>query len=193
MVNEAAALALSSLSPASLKAYNRNIVHFISFIKSLPVDIPTFPATVGHIVLYVYHLHCLKLAHRTILTRLSALSYWHKAYSRPDPADHFLVKRALTGVKKADTGKKLRCPLSLSTLNFILGNLHQLRWPMYTQALFRAMLATSFHGFLRPGEMVDSHNALKFKDIQLKSSSFKLRFRKFKHHRGEPVKVKVKG
>ncbi len=85
------------------------------------------------------------------------------------------------------------CPMSLSMLNFILGNLHQLRWPMYTQVMFRAMLARSFHGFLRSGEMIKSRNALKFKDIKLRSSSFMLHFRKFKHHRGELVKVKVKG
>ena len=107
--------------------------------------------------------------------------------------DHFLVKKALCAVRKAESGKKLRCPLSLHDLNFILTNLYQLRWPMYTQVLFRVMLSTSFHGFLRPGEMVKSHNSLKFKDLRMKKKAFRLKFRKFKHHRGEPVKVLVKG
>ncbi len=63
---------------------------------------------------------------------------------------------------------------------------------MFTVSLFKAMVSTSFHAFLRPGEMAKSRNSLKQKDIKLKSSGFCITFRKFKHHHGDPVKLKVK-
>ncbi len=40
--------------------------------------------------------------------------------------------------------------------------------------------------------MAKSHNALQIQDIKLKQSSYRLKFRSFKHHIGDPVKVKVK-
>ncbi len=122
MVQSAASVVLSSLSTSSHKAYNKNIQHFIMYIKSLPVVLKCFPATVGHIVLYISHLHGANLAYRTILNKLSSLSYWHKAYGQPDPADHFLVKRALLGVRKAGPTKSAREPLMVDTLKFMLEN-----------------------------------------------------------------------
>ncbi len=130
-------------------------------------------------MLFISHLHSKGYAYSSIFTKVSSLSYWHKAFGKQDPADHFLVKRALLGVKKSSSHKSFRCPLTLPTLHFILQNVHKLDWPMYTVSLFKAMVAMSFHAFLRPGEMSKSRNSLKRKDIKLKSSGFCITFRKF--------------
>ncbi len=105
LVQQAAQVVLSSLSSSSMKAYNASIHMFINFIESLPVKLKTFPATVGHIVLFISHLHGKGYAHSSILTKISALSYWHKAFGKQDPANHFLIKRA-------SFHKSFRCPLT---------------------------------------------------------------------------------
>ena len=52
MVQSAAKVVLCSLSDSSMKAYNKSIASFIQFIDSLPVVLKSFPADVGHIVIY---------------------------------------------------------------------------------------------------------------------------------------------
>ncbi len=95
---------------------------------------------------------------------------------------------------KAATGKKtsLRPPLTLSSLDKLVSTVSALGWPFYIKKLLISMLLLSFHGFLRPGEMTDSPNAILFQNVEVTHSKVKLTLFCWKHSKGTPVCIKIK-
>ncbi|MCP3951025.1 MAG: tyrosine-type recombinase/integrase, partial [Desulfobacterales bacterium] len=86
----------------------------------------------------------------------------------------------------------LRPPLTLSALHKMVSAVASFGWPVYTSVLIKAMLSTSFHAFLHPGEMTRSVNAISFQNTVISVSKFKLKLLSYKHSKGVPAVVKVK-
>ena len=143
-------------------------------------------------MLYVSHLFQSGHAGSTIQAKLSALAYFHKLHGYQDPCSHFLVGKAVLGAKKLSPTFHSRSPLTFNMLNNIMVAIPRLRWPHYWSTTFAAMLALSFHSFLRPGEITSSPHNLMFANVSVSDSSLFLTFHQFKHHIGEPVTIQTR-
>ena len=128
----------------------------------------------------------------TIQAKLCALSYVHKLHGHADPCAHFLVSKAIMGVKKLAPTLHTRTPLTFNMLSAIIAALPRVGWSHYWATTFAAMLSLSFHGFLRPGEVTSSPHNLLFSNVTVSSSSLFITFHRFKHHIGEPVTIQTK-
>ncbi|MCP3932784.1 MAG: hypothetical protein GY705_27240, partial [Bacteroidetes bacterium] len=128
----------------------------------------------------------------TIRNKLSAISFWHQLNGKNDPCATFEVRRTLLGMKKKKPLKQERPALTKIALNTMIKKASVVGWSFYETSLIRAMILCSFHGFLRPGEMVNSVNALKLSNLKICEDYMIFSFRKYKHSKGLPAKIKIK-
>ena len=191
LVQGAAALVSSSVSDSTASSYNKTILEYQDFVRDLQDDLKSFPANPGQVILYATDLFQKKYAPATIASRLSALTYWHKIHSHPDPCSHFLVQKLLTGTKKSKPQIDDRQPITPPMLQSMFNVMPQLGFPFFQVTLYRAMLVLSFSAFLRPGEITKSDNNLLFSDVALFKDQFDITFSRFKHHVGNPVTISL--
>ena len=147
--------------------------------------------TAGHVVLFISHLYQLGLTAQTITTKLSAISYYFKLLGRPDVTTHFLVQKALVGVRKLASSGDSRLPVTSEMLTKLLNKASWATKSPYQTKLLRAMMALAFHALLRPGECTTSQNNLQFQDVELSTNQIIITFRHFKHHVGKPVSIVI--
>lgn len=191
LVNAAATLISSSLMDTTLVAYNNTLLQFHQFINKLHPAYRSFPANPGHIILYLTSLYIDGLAPSTIASRLSAIAYFHKLRSVPDPTSHFLVAKAMAGMRKLNPATDARLPISLQQLHNLMCNSHIAAASHYYSALYSAMSSLCFYAFLRPGEVTDSHNNLSLDSLQFSEQGLQIIFIRFKHHHGQPVTINI--
>ncbi len=191
LVQGAIGLVATHLAKTTTANYNRIMSDFHYFITALHPTFVSFPANPAHILLYVTHLFNLGLSHSTVVSRVSALSFFYKLHSLPDPTTHFLVTRSLCSFKKASPSYDSRLPITLQILHSMITKLQILSPTSYHFALYKSMLLTSFYAFLRPGEMTSSDNNLQFFQLKLFIDHFQLTFYKFKHYCGDPIFINI--
>ncbi|MCP3932381.1 MAG: site-specific integrase, partial [Bacteroidetes bacterium] len=146
-------MALASLAPSTVIAYNKIIEELKAFMLSLDDSICVFPVSGMHIALFMSHLYRKGFAPSTIATKLSAIAFWHQIYYKEDPTSHFMIRRILHGMKKSRPSVSLRPPLTFADLNAMRRVVGQLIGSVYEKHLVWAMIVVSFHAFLRAGEM----------------------------------------
>ncbi len=183
---------LASLSTSSLKNYNMVWSEFGKFLKERYGILSPMYATAGHVLMYVSFLSLKGLASTTIISKYSSLNYAFKLFGLPDVSKEFILQKFMSGIKKLKPSKDVRVPVTLDLLHKMCIMIVSLGYSRYKIALYQAMLVMSFHGFLRPGEITGSDNNLQLCHCNISSSSVKLTFFKFKHHKGPPYIVKVK-
>ncbi len=182
---------MKSLAQSTRNMYAKTIIHVKDYMISLPERKLNFPIPPKILSWYMCHLFQSGQSPATITSKMSAIAFWHLLLGFKDPINSFEVKRCLMGMRKLKPPKKGRPPLTRNILIKMVNTVSVCNWGKYHKRLFTAMLLLSFHAFLRPGEMTDSVNAIKFKHMTLSSSSVKILFTKYKHSKGEPVKIKV--
>ncbi|MCP3928080.1 MAG: hypothetical protein GY705_03145 [Bacteroidetes bacterium] len=192
MVSVAADLMMKSLAVTTRKSYQKIFKDFYRYLVKLDCHNFGFPASPLLITMYITDLFKGGCSPSTITTKLSALSFCHKIYFLSDPTSHYMVRRTLLGIKKETPTRLGRPAMSLKGLNKMVVTLGSMGWSPYESSLMKAMILTSFHGFLRAGEMVDSVNSLKIDQCILSSSSVKIIFLRFKHSRGRPITIKIR-
>ncbi len=116
LVATTAEMALASLAPSSLKAYNKVVVEFKEFVLGLDFRLFDFPVSPFVVAIFMSSLYRKGVASSTIASKLSALSFWHRMYYMDDPTSHFMVRRVLSGMRKLRPGGSLRPPLTFSDL-----------------------------------------------------------------------------
>ena len=90
-------------------------------------------------------------------------------------------------------------PFDKPMLSKLLGALDFTVPGKHHRALYKAMFCLAFHAFLRIGEMtVQSANAtnpnlLQWKQLELKDTSLTVTFIHFKHSKGKPLTLTIKG
>ena len=137
-------------------------------------------------MLYITRLFDSGLAVSTITSRLSAISFIHKMFRKPDPVNSYFVNRFLYSLRKKRPQQDLRLPLTPQLLNAILGCAYKLGFTYYDLTMFRAMLALSFAAFLRPGEVTGSSNNLLFQNISFLYGTLIIQFTHYKSSAGRP-------
>ncbi|MCP3932569.1 MAG: tyrosine-type recombinase/integrase [Bacteroidetes bacterium] len=151
-----------------------------------------FPVSPKKLSWYMCYLWKKGLSPATITSKMSAVAFWHQLFGYNDPVSSFEVKRTLMGMRKVVPPKQGRPPITIKHLNVMINTVSVCNWTGYIKRLFTAMLLLSFHAFLRPGEMTESVNTIKFDQVKFSSQSVKILFIKYKHSKGIPVKVKIR-
>ena len=116
-----------------------------------------------------------------------------------DPTTTFLVQKLLSACHKLSKQFDLRMPFDKPMLSKLLGALDFTVPGKRHRALYEAMFCLAFHAFLRIGEMtVQSANAtnpnlLQWKQLEIKDTSLTVTFVHFKHSKGKPLTLTIKG
>ena len=178
----------ASLSAVTRRTYKRSWKRFEKFVQAIMHKQTSLPCSHTDILFYIAHLHQQKLSPATIACHLSAVTYFHKMKGFEDPCKHFLVGKAMTGIRNISKSCDIRLPITRPILGVLLDSLSKVVRSSYDRKLLRAMFTMAFHAFLRIGEMVPrspkfSSNTLTMHDITLTDNDNKciVTLRKFKH------------
>ncbi len=164
---------------------------FVMFMKQFNFDssLPVSPITMA---LFISHMHSNKYAASTIATYVSAVGYIHKLYNLQDPANSFLVRKAIVGARKESHLGDVRLPVTLPILHKLVGALQFCAGSAYREIMFTSMFLLAVAAFLRVGEITRSNqndtNILQFQDVTCAGAAgdVRLTFRAYKHSKGKP-------
>ena len=180
---------LASRAPSTTKLYEAAYSAYSAFMSEL--DIPPVPASPIVVLCYLQSLRQRGLAAGSIATALYAISWFHKIAGEPSPADDFLCKSFLEGVRRSAPAAECR------TVPATLEMIQALKIAATTsQRLieFRAfvMAVFCFAGALRFSEC----QGLQFKHVRLTDSGLELFLAHSKtdqHKKGQVVELSATG
>ena len=109
----------ASLAPSSNAHYERAWDKLVGFLPSLGT-LPVLPVLVAMIMGFIAYLHNAEFAPNSIISTLSAISYFHKRNGFPDPAKNFIVAKLLTGALNLRTVSHI-----FICLNTLIGTSHR--------------------------------------------------------------------
>ena len=184
-----------ALTPATHKTYDRAVQQYVTFIDAVyNKTVNPFPASSQYVMLFVAHCYDNNFAASTVLTYISALSYFHKLRDWVDPTQNFLVKKCLQGYQKERPSCDQRKPITMSILLKLIDSLMHTTCSHFTRTLLKAMYLLAFHAMLRVGEFTSkslhSTPILKAEDVHFKFKNlpepyaFELKISGYKHSQG---------
>ena len=145
------------------------------------------------LALFVAYLQNKSFSYNTIATYVSAIAYFHKLQGYSDPADTFLVRKTLAGLRKLQPAVDTRLPITLDILRQLIGYLYDLGLGFFQTKLYKAMFLLAFFAFLRIGEMTayphSTHN-IQVHNVQLGTHAILIHFQSFKHSK-RPQSVQI--
>lgn len=155
--------------------------------------LPLQPVTMA---LFISYLFSKGYASSTVATYTSAVSFVHKINGFKDPADNFLVEKALQGTKKLKPQVDTRLPITYPILLKLVQASNHCFNTKFQQCMCTSMFLLAFAAFLRVGEFTVSHNnwenVLRLENLEwAKSGNLKLRFTNFKHSKGREALIEI--
>lgn len=180
----------AALSPATKRLY-RATIRDAALTLGLASDSNfNLPLHESQVVRYIAKLYLDGLAYSSILSRLSAINFIHKARSWPAPSASFLVSKALAGVRNLKgASRSTRAPITPPILSRLISSLDSLHLTPRQCALFRAMFLLAFYAFLRVGEMCASRHCLQLSNLNLQQKFLSLTFDSYKFSAGRSPSV----
>ena len=157
------------------------------------------PVSVHMILLFIAHLFALGLAPSSIVSTVSAVSYFHKVNGFPDPSNAFLVTKLLAGARNVGAVPDVRLPVTLHILSRLVVAMPTVFSSHYKCLMLRAMMVLAFKAYLRVGEMVPRsrcmvRGCLSLGDVLLSGDLIAISFRRFKHSAQQgPLSLQVTG
>ena len=188
----------ASLASSSKAQYERSWSKLVGFFQSLGC-VPKLPVSVAMMLLFVAHLHNAGYAPSSIISTISAISYFHKVNGLHDPARNFVVGRVLLGAQKLRSRPDVRLPITLPILAHLIRALPQVLSSHYKCVMLRAMMVLAFKAYLRVGEMVPrasraEQGCLFLRDVAVNGDVITVSFRQFKHSCSQgPQSLQVNG
>lgn len=175
----------ASLAPSTRLQYERAWAKLVGFLHSLAL-VPVLPVPIYIMMFFIAHLHNAGLAPASIISYVSAISYFHRINGYQDPAKSFIISRLLIGAQNLRTVSDVRLPITLPILTKLVAAVPTVITSRYKQVMFRAMMVLAFKAYLRVGEMVPGsartgQNCLQRQDISLNGDLISVSFRHFKH------------
>ena len=107
-------------------------------------------------------------------------------------AQHFLIRKIVSGAAKRQPQCDLRAPITLSILVRLESALPKVCSSVYEADMFLAMFRLMFHGFLRVGEVTQSPNNIQCHQLDMLPQELHLTFTHFKHYAGPPIVIVIK-
>lgn len=128
--------------------------------------------------------------------KLASLAFWFKLQGGKDVTKSFVVWQAMKGYHRGLRSRDLRCPVSVTTLRLILGNLLMVCLVIYERILFQAAFLLAFFGALLIGELVSPSKHIAGgvlrKDVDFSGISVRIGIRKSKtHQEGKGVSLEL--
>jgi len=184
------------MAKGSWATYQRAITSLDRFLQDFNIE-NTLPVSPISVALFVAHMHNLHFAPSTIETYISAIGYIHKLHGVADPANNFLVRKAILGAKKESAQPDIRLPITFPLLTKLVTALQHSAESLYERVLYTSMYLLAFAAFLRVGEMAVSNknitNVLKLGDVKILEETGKIQiiFRNYKHSKGKQTVLEV--
>lgn len=124
-------------------------------------------------------------------TYLSAMGFIHKINGFPDPTDHFLVQKIMTGLRRRQNVFDIRLPITHDILHQLVDALHHIIYLRYNRFLLISMFLLAYAAYLRVGEITSSGSSsciLMLRDLRYEQdvNNMYLCIRQFKHHYTDP-------
>ena len=182
---------LASLAPSSRILYAKSAMRLRDFAVSLETPIIWVPAPVSLICTFIVHLLETGLAPPTILSTLSAISFFHKLFHFEDPTTDLLVKRIVIGAQKTHPSSEERVPITIPILHTLCDSCIEVTSTAYAATLLRAAYLLMFHAFLCVGEVTSSRNNIEWSPLTMLPDSATITFHRAKHLVGPPISVSV--
>ena len=135
---------------------------------------------------FIAHLHNEGYAPASIITTVSAISFFHKVNGFQDPARNVLISKRLTGAQNLRSVSDVRLPITLPVLVQLIRAVPLVFASYYKCIMLRAMMVIAFKAYIRVCEMVPrtngmSQNCLQFKDVTIPDTIITVSFKHFKH------------
>lgn len=177
---EASRILQSSMAPNSWRIYGYALNRLTQFRTMYDFE-EKWPLPAEHLYRYIAFLSLKGFAVSTILTYISAISYFHKINQMKDSTKNFIVTKMLEGLRRKGKRCDPRTPIMLSTLGKIVPGLFSVCSSHYESIMFSAAFTLAFFGFLRIGEFTAESKKdlcdrpLQLSDIKISSPSPMLR------------------
>jgi site-specific recombinase XerD len=156
------------------------------------------PASTYEVALYITHLAQSGLKSTTCRTHLSAISFFHKIHSHPDPADSFLIRKLLTSHKKNDDPPAVRKPITAKILTKLIKKIQTSTYTSHSKKLYTSVFTMMYHAALRASETCvtpQSSHTLKAPQLELNKiptgNTIKIKFTSYKHSQSQPTPLVI--
>ena len=144
-----------------------------------------------------------RLAHATICSYISALTYVHKLRGLADPTKSFLISNLLTAQRRANPQLDVRLPITRSVLHSLVRSLEFTSSSAYQRLLYSAMFLSALYGFFRVGELTSKSARAEAPVVHFDQLTFsleagtpvvaKITIRQYKHNQSQrPFDVLIK-
>ncbi len=154
--------------------YQRHLQAGYDFITQHLGQLWILPLIVDSLAAFLAYLFQSGNNYSTILTYVSALSYYHKIRSLWDSTKLFYIRKLLLGIKNNSSRANSLKPISKEILHRMILMLKFGCEGIYDQIMFKAIMLIMYYGCLRVGEaLVTDHNS----DHTLTSESVKVVYR----------------
>ena len=158
------------------------------------------PASVNTLLAYIGFCANNSVAYRTIVSRLSTVSFIHKLNEQPDLAKSFIIRKCLLGYNKQFFSADVRKPITLQLLNSLCDVLPCMFSNSYIVLLYKTMFLIAFYAFLRVSEFTASTSAtqhgLKVDQVSVHyptpaHPTLLVKFHSYKHSKGRPFVLEI--
>jgi len=151
------------LAENTRKAYATGLGSFAKFRAQYELE-PVWPPSIDSIVLFVAWASIEGFTYRTVRLYVSAIGFHCKVKQCPDVSTHYVIQKALDGLRKDGRGVRTRLPITHSILGSILLSLPSICINVYETRLFVAAYTLAFFAFLRVGELA-AKTKVCYKDV----------------------------
>ena len=131
-----------------------------------------FPITNQHMANFISYLFTRDYNYSTIITYISAISYFCKMLNVHDPTTAFFVKKLLVAIKRTNAKPDSRLPITTIILQRLISTIPLFTLSTFHRELLPAMYSLAFHAFLRVGEFTSKSKMLSTLPIQLHDVMF---------------------
>ena len=130
----------------------------------------SLPLPSSQLTPFISYLSAKKLAHSTITSYMSAISYVHKLKGYRDPTKTFLIHKLLTALSR-QRSVDLRLPITRPVLHELVKSLRHTNSSAFQRCLYSAMFLLAFYGFFRIGELAAKSadcaaSVIQFRDLK---------------------------
>ena len=149
----------------------------------------SLPASTHQVMCFVAHLFENGYSPSSISTHISAIAYAHKLRGAPDPTDHFLIRKLVTGATKLAAKPDTRLPITPQILIKLCDALSKMNYSHYQKTMLKAIFTLAFFAFLRLGELAVPSSkkhayVVQMQDVDVLPFGLHLRMHSYKHSTG---------
>ena len=142
----------NTLATSTQKTYRKSLAVYQQFLWDTEKEKLKFPLNLKSFMNFITFLHVSGYAFNTILTYVSALSFYSKLSNCPDISKNFLVQKQITAIKRKGVAADSRMPITHEHIRSLIDNIQLSNHTEFIKKMKKAMYLLAFCAFLRVGE-----------------------------------------